>query len=118
MKRGCFVVVEPIEEGNKVKAEIVHILLPDQIKYIKEEGKWWVTNVPMLKNLKSTIEYRPLPFQDVPSPEESAESNCDSDDDLLPNPNRPQVTTFETDEDTSDENSEEDEVEEEKTVKP
>lgn len=40
MKRGCFVIVEPIEEGNKVKAEIVHILLPDQIKYIKEEGKW------------------------------------------------------------------------------
>lgn len=33
-------VVEPIEEGNKVKAEIVHILLKDQIKYLREEGKW------------------------------------------------------------------------------
>lgn len=33
-------VVEPIAEGNKVKGEIVHILLKDQIKYIKEENKW------------------------------------------------------------------------------
>lgn len=33
-------IVEPIEEGNKVKAEIVHILLKDQIKYFKEEKIW------------------------------------------------------------------------------
>ena len=33
---------EPIEEGEKVKAEIVHILYKEQIKYIKEEGKWYV----------------------------------------------------------------------------
>ena len=31
---------EPIEEGDKVKAEIVHILYKDQIKYIQEEGMW------------------------------------------------------------------------------
>lgn len=37
---GMFVVVEPIAEGNKVKAEIVHILLKDHIKNIKEENKW------------------------------------------------------------------------------
>jgi probable RNA-binding protein EIF1AD len=34
------VVVEPIEEGNKVKAEIVNILMKDHIKYIQDEGKW------------------------------------------------------------------------------
>ena len=33
---------EPIEEGDKVKAEIVHILYKDQIKYIQEEGMWYV----------------------------------------------------------------------------
>lgn len=37
---GCYVVVEPIEEGKKVKAEIVQMLLKDQIKYFKSEGKW------------------------------------------------------------------------------
>ena len=40
VKRGDFVVVHPIEEGDKVKAEIVKVLYKEQIKYIKEEGKW------------------------------------------------------------------------------
>lgn len=40
IKRGDFVVVEPIEEGDKVKAEIVTILLKHQIRHIKKEGKW------------------------------------------------------------------------------
>lgn len=38
---GDYVLVEPIEEGEKVKAEIVTILYKEQIKYIQEEGKWW-----------------------------------------------------------------------------
>lgn len=42
MKRGCYVIVQPIEEGNKVKAEIVNILMKDHIKYIQDEGKWYV----------------------------------------------------------------------------
>lgn len=37
---GNFVVVEQIEEGDKVKAEIVNILMSDQIKYYKKQGKW------------------------------------------------------------------------------
>ena len=38
---GDYVLVEPIEEGEKVKAEIVTILYKEQIKYIQEEGMWW-----------------------------------------------------------------------------
>lgn len=38
-----------------------------------------------------------------PSPEDVT----DSDDDLAPNPNRPEVTTFESDEETSENNSDE-----------
>ena len=34
--------VEPIAEGDKVKAEISHILYKEQLKYIREEGKWYV----------------------------------------------------------------------------
>ena len=37
---GDYVMVEPIGEGDKVKAEIVSILYKEQIKYIKEEGLW------------------------------------------------------------------------------
>ena len=32
--------VDPIDEGDKVKAEIIQILYKEQIKYIKEEGLW------------------------------------------------------------------------------
>ena len=42
IKRGDFVMVEPIEEGDKVKAEITHILYKEQIKYIREEKMWYV----------------------------------------------------------------------------
>ncbi|XP_028398740.1 probable RNA-binding protein EIF1AD [Dendronephthya gigantea] len=40
IKRGDFVIVDPIEEGNKVCAEIVHILYPQQVKHLKKEGLW------------------------------------------------------------------------------
>lgn len=40
IKRGDFVMVEPIEEGDKVRAEIVHILYKQQIQYIKKQGLW------------------------------------------------------------------------------
>ena len=37
IKRGDFVLVQPIEEGDKVKAEIVQILMEKHhIKYIKQ----------------------------------------------------------------------------------
>ena len=34
--------MEPIVEGNKVQAEITHILFPKQIKYLKERKLWSV----------------------------------------------------------------------------
>ncbi len=40
IKRGDFVLIQPIEEGEKVKAEIVAILYSEQIKYIQSQGKW------------------------------------------------------------------------------
>ncbi|EDO40253.1 predicted protein [Nematostella vectensis] len=48
IKRGDFVIVEPIEEGNKVCAEIVHILYPKQIKYLKQENIWFVLQQTLL----------------------------------------------------------------------
>merc|ERR1739846_271803 len=40
VKRGNYCIVEPIEEGDKVKAEIVRILYKDQIRTIKTESQW------------------------------------------------------------------------------
>lgn len=40
IKRGDFVLVEPIEEGDKVKAEIVRILTPEHIRVFTEEKIW------------------------------------------------------------------------------
>jgi probable RNA-binding protein EIF1AD len=37
---GDYVLVEGIEEGDKVKAEIVQILLKDNIKYIRSQNCW------------------------------------------------------------------------------
>ncbi|XP_058446143.1 probable RNA-binding protein EIF1AD [Malaya genurostris] len=40
IKRGDFVLIEPIEEGNKVKAEICRILTADHMKLFEKEGVW------------------------------------------------------------------------------
>ncbi|CAF1524909.1 unnamed protein product [Adineta ricciae] len=40
IKRGDYVLVEDIEEGDKVKAEIVQILLRDNVKYIRSQNCW------------------------------------------------------------------------------
>ncbi|KHJ88287.1 hypothetical protein OESDEN_11921 [Oesophagostomum dentatum] len=40
IRRGQFVVLRPIEEGDKVKAEIEHILDEENVLYIRSQNKW------------------------------------------------------------------------------
>lgn len=40
VKRGDFVLVEPIEEGDKVKAEICRVLTPEHVKEYEKAGIW------------------------------------------------------------------------------
>ncbi|XP_018325457.1 probable RNA-binding protein EIF1AD isoform X2 [Agrilus planipennis] len=40
VRRGNFILVEPIEEGDKVKAEMVRVLSKEHVKYFKREGIW------------------------------------------------------------------------------
>ncbi|CAL1278661.1 unnamed protein product [Larinioides sclopetarius] len=87
IKRGDFVVVDPILEGVKVKGEIAIILRKDQIKHYKEEGVW------------------PKPFSDSNEKVESHSSNSDEDD-LFVNTNRcdyPLSSSEEEEEDDDDE---------------
>jgi len=34
------VIIDPIEEGDKVRGEIAHVLFQDHIKHIQDEGFW------------------------------------------------------------------------------
>lgn len=40
MKRGDFVLVEPIDEGDKVKFEIVRVLTPEHVKEYTKANIW------------------------------------------------------------------------------
>lgn len=85
VKRGDYVVVEPIEEGDKVKAEIVRILTPQHIKEFTKDGIW------------------PEKFTINRDDEQQNGSENDSDDGLYKNTNRNhQVVDAESDSDDSD----------------
>jgi len=82
IKRGDYCIVESIEEGDKVKAEIVRILYKDQIRFIKSEKLW-----PFLDSKED---------QSVPlSPNGDKDDNQSDDDDLFQNPNRPNLNVSE-----------------------
>ncbi|CAK9804662.1 Probable RNA-binding protein EIF1AD [Anthophora quadrimaculata] len=69
VKRGDFVLVEPIAEGDKVKAEIVKILTREHKRWYREQNCW------------------PPEFHETPSQRE-AEENDSEEDDLFVNTNR------------------------------
>jgi len=135
IKRGDFVIVEPIEEGDKVQAEIIVILYRDQIRYIKRENMW-----PTGFDADEIIEKSPSPFpggdsttptdddngakpstSGVPSemlpPSDDEDEDYDSDDEfVVVNPNRPQAPVYESsseEEEDSDEEEEDSQEEEE-----
>jgi len=86
IKRGDYCIVEPIEEGDKVKAEIVRILYKEQIRSIKNESQW-----PFVDKKDSKEKQFDLP----PS------SSDEEDDNLEPNPNRQTKIQEEEEEETS-----------------
>ena len=100
IKRGDFVIVDPIEEGNKVCAEIAHILYPQQVKYLKKEGLWPET---FLKKENGQSEPA-LNGNAIKDRQEAFCSDSDTDqDDLFANPNHFQSLVIHSDSDSSDE---------------
>ncbi|CAK1542741.1 unnamed protein product [Leptosia nina] len=77
VKRGDYILIEPIREGDKVKAEIVKIMNKDSIKYYKENNIW------------------PKEFDN-----DKKETSGDNDD-LFVNTNRVQIQTY-SESDSSD----------------
>jgi len=101
IKRGDFVVVKPIEEGDKVKAEILNILYKDQIKYIKAEKLW----PPGFEDSVVSDDLSKLKIEEDDS---GSQEESDDDSDLFKNTNRP-VQEYES---SSGEESEDDSEEE------
>ncbi|XP_046351355.1 probable RNA-binding protein EIF1AD [Haliotis rufescens] len=100
IKRGDFVLVEPIAEGDKVRAEILSILYKDQIKHIKDEGLW-----------PPAFEERTTQGKNDMIPDDMLPPSDDSDEDLadmVVNTNRPQVVYVDTDSSDEDKTVEDD----------
>ncbi|CAG9782239.1 unnamed protein product [Diatraea saccharalis] len=84
VKRGDYILVEPILEGDKVKAEIVKIMNKDSIKYYKENNVW------------------PKEFDDC------KKEDITKEDDLFVNSNRAPMIVYESDNDSSENSSDSD----------
>lgn len=89
VKRGDFVIVEPIDEGDKVKAEIVRILTPQHIKEFTKDGIW--PEKFKAKNNNNTRNVSP--------------GDSDNDIDLVRNTNRMHHDVDSDEETSSDEES-------------
>ena len=105
IKRGDFVVVDPILEGDKVKAEIVQILYKEQIKYIKEQGLWPSQFSGEKENEAKCVDSKSKEENNKLVNNYEFESDEDSDDesDLFQNTNRPKVDLIEESSESSSE---------------
>ena len=80
--KGDFLIIESIEEGNKVKGEIIHILSKDHIRYIKSQGLWFYKEFSFLIvkiEIYLEIFNRPVEFSSVDDDEKIGKN-----DDMFP----------------------------------
>ncbi|KAM3612893.1 uncharacterized protein V6R79_016496 [Siganus canaliculatus] len=107
IKRGDYVIVDPIEEGEKVKAEISVILYKDHIHYLQKQQHWPKGFMEQDETNKQQEEEEGKEEQDDVSDSEDDES------DLFVNTNRCTYEYSESEDDDDDE-EEDSEGEEEK----
>uniref|UniRef100_A0A7G3AX00 Probable RNA-binding protein EIF1AD n=1 Tax=Lutzomyia longipalpis TaxID=7200 RepID=A0A7G3AX00_LUTLO len=76
VQRGSYVLVEPIDEGNKVKAEIVKILMPEHIEEYTKANIW---PEKFRKTIKEPADASPRDITTLPGnpnrPEEDSEDD-------------------------------------------
>ncbi|DAA13590.1 probable RNA-binding protein EIF1AD [Bos indicus] len=90
IKRGDFLIVDPIEEGEKVKAEISFVLCKDHVRSLQKDGHWpeAFSQVTEKDNNDRNRQTQPeLPAEPQSSGEESS---SEDDSDLFVNTNRRQ----------------------------
>ncbi|XP_013914167.1 PREDICTED: probable RNA-binding protein EIF1AD [Thamnophis sirtalis] len=106
IKRGDFLLVDPIEEGEKVKAEISFVLYKDHVQYLKKEGYWPDAFLGDVKGTPSkTKESSREGVQSTP--QSSGEEDSEDDDtDLFVNTNRITYDFMESEESSDSEEEE------------
>ncbi|XP_048883824.1 probable RNA-binding protein EIF1AD [Brienomyrus brachyistius] len=115
IKRGDFVIVDPIEEGEKVKGEISAILYKDHIRHLQAVGVW-----PKGFSQDSAAEERREEQQRRDSKADQEEddggetSGSEDDTDLFVNTNRMNYQYSESEEETDEEEEEEENETDEK----
>lgn len=102
VKRGDFVIIEPITEGDKVKGEIVKILRREHIKYLQSQNCW-----PQEFQQKRHESNGDADNEEEDDPKDNEEKE---EDDLFVNTNRRPLNhdTTETESDSSTEASDSD----------
>lgn len=109
IKRGDFLIVDPIEEGEKVKAEICFVLCKDHVRSLQKEGLWpeAFSDVAEKHNNRNRQSQPELPAE-----AHSSEESCSEDDsDLFVNTNRRQYHESEEESEEEDEEGEDEEDE-------
>ncbi|XP_048058743.1 probable RNA-binding protein EIF1AD [Megalobrama amblycephala] len=110
IKRGDFVIVDPIKEGGKVKGEISFILYRDHIQNLRKLGVW-PEGFQEDRTSSERNEGTPKERSERKNEEEDDSDSEDDDSDLFVNTNRATVLYSESEEET-DEDDDDDEEEE------
>ncbi|XP_042349338.1 probable RNA-binding protein EIF1AD [Plectropomus leopardus] len=110
IKRGDYVIVDPIEEGEKVKAEISFILYKDHIQYLQKQQLWpeGFTEEP---SEKETTNNQQKKEEETESKDEEFSDSEDDESDLFVNTNRCNYQYSESEEEDSEEEDDDDEEE-------
>ncbi|XP_017275168.1 probable RNA-binding protein EIF1AD [Kryptolebias marmoratus] len=115
IKRGDYVIVDPIEEGEKVKAEISFILYKDHIHLLQEQQLWPEGfTEERSQDTTSKKQEKEEKSEEKDKEQEEEEDGSDSEDDdsdLFVNTNRCNIQYSESEEEDSEEEEEEEEEE-------
>ncbi|XP_043113483.1 probable RNA-binding protein EIF1AD [Puntigrus tetrazona] len=107
IKRGDFVIVDPIKEGGKVKGEISFILYRDHIQYLRKLSVW-PEGFQEGRTSSERNEGSPKERSAEKTEEEEGDSDSEDDDsDLFVNTNRATVLYSESEEETDEEQDDE-----------
>lgn len=110
IKRGDYVIVDPIEEGEKVKAEISFILYKDHIQYLQKQQLWPEGFKEELSEQEKTNKQQHKEEEDKDEEEDVSDSE-DDESDLFVNTNRCNYQYSESEEEEVDSEEEDDDKE-------
>lgn len=111
IKRGDYVIVDPIEEGEKVKAEISVILYKDHIQHLQKLHLWPEAFTEESSAREKTDREQEKGEQGEEIDDGEGSDSEDDDSDLFVNTNRCNYHYSESEEEESEEEAEEDEGE-------